>query len=32
VATDAQRLTDDNIAVFWSHNLDGFGNWLNTKA
>jgi hypothetical protein len=29
---DVQRLTDANVAVFWSHDLDAFRSWLATLA
>ncbi len=27
-AKDVQRLTDANVSVFWSHELDNFRSWL----
>lgn len=30
-AKDVQRLTDANVLVFWSHDLDKFMNWLNSR-
>ncbi len=28
---DVQRLTDANVLVFWSHDLDAFRAWLKTQ-
>lgn len=29
---DVHRLLDANVKVFWSHNLDEFGDWLDAKT
>lgn len=29
---DVQRLTDANVLVFWSHNLEAFRSWLAAHA
>lgn len=30
-AEDVQRLSDEGVVVFWSHALDEFGAWLDTR-
>lgn len=30
-AKDVQRLTDGGVQVFWSHDLDKFGEWLDSR-
>ncbi len=29
---DVQRLTDEGVQVFWSHDLDEFAGWLNSRV
>jgi hypothetical protein len=29
---DVQRLTDEGVKVFWSHDLDAFSAWVETRA
>lgn len=30
-AEDVQRLTDEGVKVFWSHNLDEFAEWVESR-
>jgi hypothetical protein len=30
--SDVQRLTDDGIQVFWSHDLDNFAKWIKSRV
>lgn len=29
---DVQRLTDEGVRVFWSHDLDAFANWVQSRV
>lgn len=31
-AKDVQRLSDNNILVFWSHDLESFGEWVDSRS
>lgn len=31
-AEDVQRLTDEGVVVFWSHNLGAFSNWVQSRV
>jgi hypothetical protein len=31
-ASDVQRLTDDGVRVFWSHDLDSFAEWIESRV
>jgi hypothetical protein len=30
--SDVQRLSDDGVRVFWSHDLDSFANWVKSRV
>lgn len=30
--SDVQRLTDEGVQVFWSHDLDAFSDWIEDRA
>ena len=30
-AKDVERLIDENVLVFWSHNLDEFAAWVDSQ-
>ena len=29
---DVQRLSDEGVAIFWSHNLDAFARWVQSRV